>query len=1054
MSSMAPVPSSFPGSPTNITPLGFNYTCPDADQPTQTVIFVSETSRSTLSASTLGDCMAACSAAGNQFMGPLCKGYSFDLTTCTLYSQALQAHLIQAPGIDSAILHDVQGNSNSTFQNRTGSPAESSSAVASVTSGITLITPPPLVAIEYITSATIIWQTTLEIGGSGNGSNDAGDGVGPAVPASTTVSGVLFTAVCTVFSGATSGQTGTGGVLPPSPSESTLVLNSTSVIETTSITSGPTSGATGTGGVLPPSPSESTLVLNSTSINATTSITSGETSGATGTGGVFPTSNVTVIESSATSASTPDLGTRGASPTVSVLVFNSASVSVGTAESSGETGGGTGTGGVFPTVSTLVFNSTSVSIGTALSSGPTGGATGTGGVLPQSGIPSSTTYFLNTSAIEATLSSAPSGVILPSPNTTVASINVTTETIIVTSVTSGVTSGNTGTGGVFPPFSVSFNVSEVTFSLSPATSGSASEATGTGSVLPTGNVTAINSISVTTMTTSTPSLNATAATSLPPLNTTSLPVETGSSEVPSLNSTSPAPSGIGSPPSPLNGTSTGPTGTGPSTLTNGTTTPSSTGENRSGTASPPADTYTQEYNITFPSGTAPGPSASLPAPLNGTSPSSTGENRSGTASPPVETPPGTNLHERESERHGSPPEGPSSSPGINGTVPLGTGTAPYPSANSTLPAGTGTAPPSAPSSGLPVPSMNFISPFGTGTAPAPSGFPSPPLNASTPGPTGTALTPANSTAPSTETGNRSRTASPPSALGFNISTPLGTGTAPYPPFNASTPRPTGTVSAESGNRSGTASPPSFPGINNTAPLGTGTAPVTAPVPMFPTGTVPCPASGLPSGSPPFAPSESMCVTVTSVSVVTQIAYTSGSPDSSPSPSPPSAPVNNTAAIAALTSLRPANKSATEAQVAASCANIGNLIVNGEFELSDANSEPLGWGFATASPTITFSAPEDAGQHTPGGSRLTRVASSDVGAEWSVLQALTLCSGAQYRVGGVVPTVGWTDAMADRVDYTATDPNVMLEVRVRCEGVPGADGEMTLDFDDGTIESVI
>jgi hypothetical protein len=244
-----------------------------------------------------------------------------------------------------------------------------------------------------------------------------------------------------------------------------------------------------------------------------------------------------------------------------------------------------------------------------------------------------------------------------------------------------------------------------------------------------------------------------------------------------------------------------------------------------------------------------------------------------------------------------------------------------------------------------------------------------------------------------------------------------------------------------------------------------------------------------------------CATMTSRETVTQLIYTStpgcvcaptayggfpwggyrafvgggGQPPSSPTASTPTTSATPSAPPLSLDQVRRPNTSATPQQVDTSCNNIGNQIFNGEFEISDSSSEPIGWGFATDSNDIIlpiiFLAFEDRTQHTAGGSREGRIVSNDTAAVGRILQPLTLCPNSTYslvaftrqsrvlaectatffiggeNVGVVSPGQEWGSGMSNYRDYTADAPEADLEISVQCIGSGDANGRRVIDFDD-------
>jgi hypothetical protein len=110
--------------------------------------FQNEMTLNVSSLATEDDCQAACAQANTNFGGPLCKGLMWN-GTCTLYTDALASDLIASPGSDAAILvgaYPVQSPNN--FTATTGSPEQTSDALAFITGGnFTYQTPPAVLVL-------------------------------------------------------------------------------------------------------------------------------------------------------------------------------------------------------------------------------------------------------------------------------------------------------------------------------------------------------------------------------------------------------------------------------------------------------------------------------------------------------------------------------------------------------------------------------------------------------------------------------------------------------------------------------------------------------------------------------------------------------------------------------------------------------------------------------------------------------------------------------------------------------------------------------------------
>jgi hypothetical protein len=512
-----------PSPVSSYTPIGEYYSCPADNNTTQTIAvnsqvytyhvfcnssFANETAFSMTSASSDGDCISLCSYADNLANGPICKGFSFDGISCALYTQALTSDLILTSGVDSAVLAVVEGPSNTTFANRTVEAAEVSSIAASITSGVTMITPPPQFSANatastscflstytdtsdgeifwtesctwssawwasYASTTTIIYSSQTVLVESDSGANGAGGAGGAGVsggasgPAGATVT--LITATSTATSGLVSGGTAAGGATGPSVTTlTTLIQGSTYIIISTFAGSGSGSGSnvtggaggalstgmalsgsvgggTGTGGIITTLISTVTTIIGqSTSIYVTTYATGGLDSGGTGIGGVI----------------SPSTGPWNFSTTF-YLSGGSTVVTQSSEESSGYISGGFGSGGLRSTSAPTVVNATTVMTAqTSETSGVASGGFGSGGVLSTKG------------------------------NLTWTKSNATTITLTQVSETSGIASGGSGTGGIITP-STGINgtakttvlrYTVATTLLSGATSGETSGASASGEV--------------------------------------------------------------------------------------------------------------------------------------------------------------------------------------------------------------------------------------------------------------------------------------------------------------------------------------------------------------------------------------------------------------------------------------------------------------------------------------------------------------------------------------------------------------------------------------------
>jgi hypothetical protein len=170
---------------------------------------------------------------------------------------------------------------------------------------------------------------------------------------------------------------------------------------------------------------------------------------------------------------------------------------------------------------------------------------------------------------------------------------------------------------------------------------------------------------------------------------------------------------------------------------------------------------------------------------------------------------------------------------------------------------------------------------------------------------------------------------------------------------------------------------------------------------------------------------------------------------------------------------------TPAQIAAACdSDPENAVYNGDFQRRGrfaGRAEPLGWGW---SGDAAFT---DAPGSAAGGGwrRVGRFNASRAGQAGALLQPLTLCPGATYRlsaaarapdggrtgaircrarfemggraVGTLVPGQRWEEALVGAADYTVgpddADAAVDLRVEMACPGAPSVGGERILELDD-------
>ncbi|KAF2434207.1 hypothetical protein EJ08DRAFT_730904 [Tothia fuscella] len=994
-------------------PLGYNYNCPADNNTTQRVVvgsnvysflvfcnssFTDESSIASSPATKEGDCLAQCAQADGAVRAPLCKGFSFDGVSCSLYSTALSGKLVSTNGVDSAILLAVKGT-NTTFQNRTAGASEASSVIASITrSGVTMITPPPsstynstagtscfaststfsngaeswtsVCASSYAwygaweSTATIIYSTeaVFVVGGSGGGSNGAG-GSGGAGGGSDGASGsagqtiTMATATATGGSGAESTGTGaiigTGGAWSSawSSAYTTVVSGSTFVTTVTGGASGGGSGFNGTGGVVVP--------------------TGGSGNGSIGTGGAWSsayTSAYTTIVSGSTFVTTVTGGAGGEGS-------GSSGTGGGAGSTAGSGSGSTGTGSVlFPdtsTVTTIIGESTITYITSGATSAEGSGSTGTGGVISQTASNISTAIGGITSG-GGSGSTGTGGVILPTGgNFTTTIINATTLTIINSGASSGATAGSTGTGGVI----LSSMLGTIN---SGAISGGGSGSTGTGGVI-------------------TPTANSTGPVFYSTFFNATVTTAVSSGETSGGGETATGTGGVILPTS------------------NGTFSRTTSEKPRSGTASPPESETTQPPYGSWT------PSYNFSIIIPGTGTGGSGESSTGTGGVIIPTS-DANFSRSATDK-----------PRSGSQTPLSSG----------------------PSSGFPYPTPNSTW-----------------LGETHPGPT--------TTPPVSQTW----TPYP----GFNTTIPTSSGTAPTIDTD------TFSRSASDKPRSGSQSPsgPSsgfpYPSPNSTWLGETHAGPTTS----TPLSTV--------SGSPTPSPNSTYCATTTIRETVTETIYTESCPGicitsdfasygltytamTSSTPTPTTSPTTTfttaSSSVTSLPQLRQPGEPATQADIDSSCAFIGNQIFNGEFELKDSNSNPLGWGFSRTSPKISFLSSEDPAQHTDGGSRNGRIESTNSTAIGRIYQPLTLCPNTKYslmawtkqprvlaecsavfnlggvEIGRVSPGQVWSSAASGGMTFTVgTNTAVDFEIGVNCRGSGDSGGKRVILFDDLDLSAVL
>lgn len=169
--------------------------------------------------------------------------------------------------------------------------------------------------------------------------------------------------------------------------------------------------------------------------------------------------------------------------------------------------------------------------------------------------------------------------------------------------------------------------------------------------------------------------------------------------------------------------------------------------------------------------------------------------------------------------------------------------------------------------------------------------------------------------------------------------------------------------------------------------------------------------------------------------------------------------------------------ATPEQIAAACADKGNIIFNPAFELEDDNNA-FGWSSKPQDDFISFRTFPSTDQHTVNGTRSGRVLSAAAGRTIVISQPVTLCPGKQYsfsaynRQGNLLaeckleyslgnktvftasPQEGWLRSSAFYVaGNTPNDVSIDGKIKVTCAGSDGAttgtdeSGFMVAEFDD-------
>ena len=181
-------------------------------------------------------------------------------------------------------------------------------------------------------------------------------------------------------------------------------------------------------------------------------------------------------------------------------------------------------------------------------------------------------------------------------------------------------------------------------------------------------------------------------------------------------------------------------------------------------------------------------------------------------------------------------------------------------------------------------------------------------------------------------------------------------------------------------------------------------------------------------------------------------------------------------------LRDEGSDASATQITRACANVGNQLYNGEFELADASDNAIGWNFSADSTMIYFVDVVDPTQHTPGGSREARFVSDNPTAAGLIYQPIALCPNATYQLsawtrqarilaectatfsiggtvlGTVMPGSSWDNSVFDAKNYTVgptvADASQDFVVSVICLGSSDGDGHRTIDVDDLSLSVVL
>jgi hypothetical protein len=172
--------------------------------------------------------------------------------------------------------------------------------------------------------------------------------------------------------------------------------------------------------------------------------------------------------------------------------------------------------------------------------------------------------------------------------------------------------------------------------------------------------------------------------------------------------------------------------------------------------------------------------------------------------------------------------------------------------------------------------------------------------------------------------------------------------------------------------------------------------------------------------------------------------------------------------------------ATDAQIAAACANQDSIVFNGDFEQAQ-NANALYWTTSPSDNFISFrTSPTTAGPNAPSGVLSGRVLSASPGSSILLSTPVTLCPGRQYRLsasnrqGDVLAQCSLAYSIGDRTVFTASPQeswlqaprsafytagdtvsavSVELSVMVTCAGqggfLVGTDdaGYMVVEFDD-------